>query len=152
MIDSHEPSHASFVSTLENSRQIVGFAPLEVQPLVVGISKPETAFAEPLNNLIWRNILNLVVVGAIAAAFALLLARSISLPIRKLTKTAQCLELGNFEYDRLLPISHSQDDIGQLVRVFIDMAQKIESREQNLKQKVQNLHIEVDIEPKKHVK
>lgn len=145
MMDSREPDHASYFSPLEDSRQIVGFAPLEVQPWVVGISKPETTFAEPLNKLIWKNILNLVIVGAIAAVFALLLASSISRPIRKLTKTSQSfLEQGIFECDRLRSVSHSQDDIGQLVRVFIDMAQKIESREKNLKQKVQNLNIEVD--------
>ena len=79
-----------------------------------------------------------------ATAFALLLARNISEPIRKLTKTAKCLEQGDFEYARLHSVSHSQDDIGQLVRVFTHMAQKIESREKNLKQKVQNLNIEVD--------
>lgn len=144
MINSHEPDHASYFSPIEDSRQIVGFAPLEVQEWVIGISKPETAFAEPLNSLIWENILNLIVVGAIAGAFALLLARSISTPIRKLTKTAQSLEQGIFEYDRLRSISHSQDDIGQLVRVFIHMAQEIEFREKELKQKVQKLHIEVD--------
>ena len=119
MMDSREPDHASYFSPLEDSRQIVGFAPLEVQPWVVGISKPETTFAEPLNKLIWKNILNLVIVGAIAAVFALLLASSISRPIRKLTKTSQSfLEQGIFECDRLSSVSHSQDDIGQLVRVF----------------------------------
>ena len=65
MIGSYEPSHASFFSPLENSRQTVGFAPLEVQTWVVGISKPEAIFAEPLNNLIWKSILSLIIVGAI---------------------------------------------------------------------------------------
>ena len=142
MISSQEPDHSNYVSPLEDSLQMVGFAPLEVQQWVVGISKPKTAFVQ--NSLIWENILNLIIVGAIAAAFALLLARSISRPIRKLTKIAKSLEQGNFEYDRLLSISHSQDDIGQLVRVFIHMAQEIESREKKLKQKVQKLNIEVD--------
>jgi C4-dicarboxylate-specific signal transduction histidine kinase len=144
MIGSREPDYANYFFPLRDSRQIVGFAPLEVQQWVIGISKPETAFVKPLNSLIWENILNLIIVGAIAAAFALLLARSISRPIRKLTKTAKCLEQGNFECDRLLSISHSQDDIGQLVRVFIHMAQEVESRENKLKQKVQKLNIEVD--------
>ena len=143
-IDSQKPGHTSYFDPLVNTHQIVGFAPLEVQQWVIGISKPEIAFAEPLNNLIWKNILNLVIVGAIATAFALLLGHNISEPIHKLTKTAQCLEQGNFEYDRLTPLSHSQDDIGQLVRVFIHMAQKIEFREKSLKQRVQNLNIEVD--------
>lgn len=146
MIGAKEPGSASYFSPLENKSQIVGFAPLEVQPWVLGISKPETAFAEPLNRLVWKNSLNLILVGVIAAIVALVLARSIARPIRKLTKTAQSLEQGDFdfEHDQLLAISHSQDDIGQLVRVFMRMAQEVESREKQLKQKVQNLHIEVD--------
>ena len=143
-VDSREPGHTNYFDSLANTRQIIGFAPLEVQQWVMAISKPETAFAEPLNSMIWENVLNLIIVGAIATSFALLLAHNISEPIRKLTKTAQCLEQGNFEYDRLRSVSRSKDDIGQLVRVFIDMAQKMESREKNLEQRVQNLNIEVD--------
>lgn len=142
IIGSQEPGHSNYFSPLEDNLHRVGFAPLEVQQWVMGISKPKTAFVQ--NSLIWENILNLIIVGAIAAAFALLLARSISKPIRKLIKTAKSLEQGNFEYERLLSISHSQDDIGQLVRVFIHMAQEVESREKELKQKVQKLNIEVD--------
>ena len=144
MIGAKEPDYASYFSPGENKRQIVGFAPVEVQHWVLGISEPETTFAQPLNRLVWQNILNLLIIGAIAAIVALLLARSIARPIKKLTKVAQSLEKDNFEYDRLVSISHSRDDIGQLVRVFIKMAQQIESREQNLKQKVQKLNIEVD--------
>jgi C4-dicarboxylate-specific signal transduction histidine kinase len=144
MIGAREPGHANYFSPLENKRQIVGFAPLEVQPWVLGISEPENTFAEPLNRLVWENILNLLIVGAIAAIVALLLANSIARPIKKLTKVARSLEQGNFEHNNLLAISHSQDDIGQLVRVFMNMAQEVESREQKLKQKVNKLNIEVD--------
>jgi C4-dicarboxylate-specific signal transduction histidine kinase len=144
MIGAREPGHANYFSPLENKRQIVGFAPLEVQPWVLGISEPENTFAEPLNRLVWENILNLLIVGAIAAIVALLLANSIARPIKKLTKVARSLEQGNFEQNNLLALSHSQDDIGQLVRVFMNMAQEVESREQKLKQKVNKLNIEVD--------
>lgn len=143
-IDAREPGYAKYVSPLDNKRQIVGFAPLEVLPWVLGISKPESAFAQPLNSLIWKNCLNLLLVGAIAAAAALLLARNIAAPIRLLTKAAQSLEQGIFEYGRLRLISHSKDDIGQLVRVFMRMAQEVESREQKLKQQVKKLNIEVN--------
>ncbi len=144
MIGAREPGHANYFSPLENKRQIVGFAPLEVQPWVLGISKPENTFAEPLDRLVWENILNLLLVGAIAAILALLLGSSIARPIKKLTKAARSLEQGDFEHNNLLAISHSRDDIGQLVRVFMKMAQEVESREQKLKQKVNKLNIEVD--------
>jgi chromatin segregation and condensation protein Rec8/ScpA/Scc1 (kleisin family) len=41
-------------------------------------------------------------------------------------------------------VSRSNDDIGQLVRVFLQMAQKLKAREQNLKQQVMELRIEID--------
>ena len=144
IIGAKEPGHVSFFSHTEEKRRIVGFAPLEVPSWVLGISKPETLFAEPLNRLVWENILNLVLVSAIATVGALLLGRSIVRPIHKLTKAARSLEQGNFEYQQLNTIARSQDDIGQLVRVFVRMAEKIEAREEQLKQKLKKLHIEVD--------
>ena len=144
MIDAQEPGHADYFSPSDNKRQMVGFAPLEVLPWVLAVSKPETAFEQPLNGLIWKSCLNLLVVGAIAAAAALVLARNIAAPIRRLTKAARSLERGAFEADTLRPISHSKDDIGRLVRVFMQMAKEVEFRERELKQEVEKLNIEVD--------
>jgi nitrogen fixation/metabolism regulation signal transduction histidine kinase len=89
-----------------------------------------------------------VAVGAIAAIMALYLARSIAKPIRALTKAAQALDQDNFEPDALAEVSRSQDDIGQLVRVFLHMAEEVKAREQKLKQQVMELHIEIDVAKK----
>jgi HAMP domain-containing protein len=144
MVGTKEIGHTSYYSPQEQTRQMVGFAPLEEQPWVLAVNKPNAQFAAPLNHLIWQNSRSLLAVGAIAAIIALLLARSIVRPIRALTKAAQAMEEDYFEPQALAEVSRSQDDIGQLVRVFLQMAQKLKAREQNLKQQVMELRIEID--------
>ncbi|MBD1930053.1 HAMP domain-containing protein [Trichocoleus sp. FACHB-90] len=144
MVGTKEIGHTSYYLPQEQTRQMVGFAPLEEQPWVLAVNKPNAQFAAPLNYLIWQNSRSLLAVGAIATIIALLLARSIVRPIHALTKAAQALEEDDFEPQGLAEVSHSQDDIGQLVRVFLQMAQKLKAREQNLKQQVMELRVEID--------
>lgn len=144
MVGAKEPGHTSYYSPLEQTRSFVGFAPLDGQPWVLGVNKPEAEFAAPLNHLIWQESRRVLVVGVIAAIIALLLARSIAKPIRTLTKAAQALKRDDFEPHALAKVSRAQDDIGQLVRVFLQMAQEVKTRQQRLKQQVMELHIEID--------
>ena len=143
MIEATEPGHVSYTSAAEQ-RQRVGFAPLEVEPWVLGINRPETVFAAPLRYLIWQNVISLFIVGAIASVLAIILARNIAKPIGELTVTAEAIEQGRFDYDRLIQFADSRDDIGQLVRVFIHMAHQVKMREQKLKQQVVQLNFEID--------
>lgn len=144
MVGAKEPGHTSYYSPLEQTRQMVGFAPLDVQPWVLGVNKPQAEFAAPLNRLIWQNGSSVLVVGGITAIIALFLARSIARPIRALTDAAQALEQGDFNPQRLALVSRTQDDMGRLVRVFLHMAEEIRAREQKLKQQVIALRIEID--------
>ena len=92
----------------------------------------------------------MVVVGGITAIIALLLGLSISRPIHALTVAAQALEYDDFDahvlelHESLAQLAHRQDDIGQLVRVFLQMAEEVRMRDQKLKMQVQELHIEID--------
>ena len=144
MVEAQEPGHLSYYSPQEEMHLMVGFAPLEQEPWVLGVNQPRTQFAAPLYRLIWEHSRSLLVVGAIAAILSLLLARSIARPIRDLTEAAQALEQDTFEPRLLKQSSRSQDDIGQLVRVFLQMAEQIKAREHRLKQQVSELHIEID--------
>lgn len=129
MVNAQEPGHTSYDSPLDQTRQIVGFAPLDVEPWVLGVNKSN--FAAPLNYLILQNSLRVLVVGAITAILAMLLARNIARPIRALTKAAEALEEDTFEPHTLAEVSRSRDDIGQLVRVFLQMAEALRVREQS---------------------
>ncbi|WP_392533417.1 cache domain-containing protein [Nostoc sp. C117] len=150
MVKAKQIGHATYRFPPQEMPRIVGFAPLAEQPWVLGISQPKAQFAAPLNRLIWLHGSSLVIVGGITAIMALLLAKRISRPIYALTEAAQALEHDNFdshalELDRSLAKSiHSQDDIGQLVRVFLKMAEKVRMRDQKLKMQVQELRIEID--------
>lgn len=150
MVGAKESGHASYYSSSEQTYQNVGFAPLEVEPWVLGVNKPRAKFTAPLNRLIWQNSLSVVAVGAIATFMALLLARSIAKPIHILTAAAQALDRDDFEpqvlklHQQLVRVSRTPDDIGQLVRVFMHMAEEVRMRDQRLKLQVLELQIEVD--------
>lgn len=91
-------------------------------------------------NLLCQNSRSLMVVKAIAAIIALLLAWRIVRPIRALTKAAQALEQNNFTPRTLTKVSRTPDDMGHLVRVFLQMAQEVKAaREQRLKQEVKEV-------------
>jgi C4-dicarboxylate-specific signal transduction histidine kinase len=150
MVEAKKPNHTSYYSHLEDRRQIIGFAPLKIEPWVLGVNQPKAQFVLPLNHLIWQNITSVFLVGGVTAIAALLLGRSISRPIRLLTVAAQALEDDDFDshvlelHNSLAKVSHTQDDIGHLVQIFLEMAEKVRMRDQKLKMEVQELRIEID--------
>jgi C4-dicarboxylate-specific signal transduction histidine kinase len=144
MVNATETGHAIYRLPDEQTPRIVGFAPLEKQSWVLGVSQPKTQFFLPLQNLIWQQVSNILLVGGISTIIALVLAKNISRPIRRLIGAAKDLEIGNFNPEQLTEVSRAEDDMGQLVRVFLDMAWQIKAREQKLKQEVTKLRVEID--------
>ncbi|MEH2326472.1 MAG: Nif11-like leader peptide family RiPP precursor [Nostoc sp.] len=153
MLGAKESGHTSYYLPHDQTHQILGFAPLEQEPWVLGVNKPIEQFTAPLNNLIWDNSRNLLAVGAIVTIIALLLARSIAKPIHALTNAAQAMfEQNDFDPQELAQAAGGTDDIAQLVRVFLQMAEDVKQREQSLKQQVMELHIEIDeVKKARHV-
>ncbi|MDF5708724.1 MAG: cache domain-containing protein [Nostoc sp. S4] len=149
MVRAKEPGHVTF-ELPSYMTEIVGFAPLATQPWVLAVSQPKAEFTAPLNRLIWLNSSSVLFVGIIMAIIALLLGLSISRPIHALTSAAQALEHDDFDshvlelHDNLAKFTDNQDDIGQLVRVFLEMAEQVRMRDQQLKMQVQELRIEID--------
>ncbi|MCC5601582.1 cache domain-containing protein [Nostoc favosum] len=150
MLRAKHAGHTTYRFPPQEMPRIVGFAPLQEQPWVLGVSQPKENFSEPLKHLIWLHGGSLLIVGGITAIMALLLARRISRPIYALTAAAQALEHDDFDsrivklLPRLTKLAHSQDDMGQLVRVFLKMAEQVRVRDQKLKMQVRELHIEID--------
>jgi C4-dicarboxylate-specific signal transduction histidine kinase len=150
MVRATQPGHATYQLPREQIPEIVGFAPLATQPWVLGVSQPKAEFSIPLNRLIWLNSTSVVIVGGITAIITLLLGLSISRPIRALTVAAQALEDDDFDshvlelHQNLAQFAHSQDDIGRLMRVFLEMAESVRMRDQRLKVQVQELCIEIN--------
>jgi two-component system cell cycle response regulator len=61
-----------------------------------------------------------------------------------LTRAAATVEAGTFELDSLNAVAVRGDSLGQLARVFQNMARQVYAREQFLKQQVQELRIQID--------
>ena len=60
------------------------------------------------------------------------------------THAAAAVETGEFAAEMLVDIVKRPDELGQLARVFLRMAQEIAAREEQLKQQIQVLRIEID--------
>jgi len=72
------------------------------------------------------------------------LVRRVTQPVANLTQAAASIEAGVFNPDDLEDVARRKDELGQLARVFIRMARQVEQREQELKQQVHALQIEID--------
>ncbi|MDZ8106189.1 MAG: cache domain-containing protein [Nostoc sp. DedQUE12a] len=150
MVKAETSGHTNYYSPIEKNHQIVGYAPLKTQDWVVGVTKPKVIFMAPIELLFEQNITFVLGAGAIAAIVALTLSRKISNPINTLISASRNLEQGNFIqhesnlYNNLLKASRTQDDIGQLVRVFMKMAEEVKVRQQNMELQMQELRIQID--------
>jgi PAS domain S-box-containing protein len=60
------------------------------------------------------------------------------------TDAAAAVEVGAFDAQHLAPVAAREDGLGQLARVFERMAREVAVREQQLKQQVLDLRIEID--------
>jgi len=85
-----------------------------------------------------------IVLLVIGFGSSIFFVRRITVPIIHLTKAAELVEKGEYNLPSLVPVSERTDELGQLSRVFQDMAHQVHEREQALKQKVEQLQIRID--------
>ena len=64
--------------------------------------------------------------------------------VAHVTDAAASVEAGQFEGEMLADVAKRPDELGQLARVFQRMAHEVAAREQQLKQQIQVLQIEID--------
>lgn len=64
--------------------------------------------------------------------------------VHLITSAAREIEMGEYRADSLDEITQRDDELGQLARVFQNMAREVYAREQRLRQQVQELRIELD--------
>ena len=162
-------NHRIYVSTI-----------LPKQHWIIGVNVPEFEIFRDLLNLIRINVVIVIIVSSITIALALFLGDTISKPIHVLIKTAQAIDRGDFEQvtkianymktrendtstvkienltkldsNILINNSNRQDDLGQLIRVFMQMASHVKEREQNLEKQVKKLNIQLEIDNQKRIK
>src|SRR3989441_709335 len=64
--------------------------------------------------------------------------------VGRVTAAAAAIKANTFELECLDGVARRPDELGQLAQVFQDMARQVYAREQQLKQQVQQLRIEID--------
>lgn len=144
MLEARQTGHTTYYSVPEKTDFTIGFSPLKTVPWIVGVTKPKAVFRTPVNNSIWQSVVSVLLVTGIAAFAALLVSWSIVKPIRTLILAARSLAAYKFDPDLLKKAARSRDDIGELARVFLALAQEIKRREQDLQDRVSQLQIEID--------
>lgn len=138
--------HSRFESRLGPGPHVIGYGAMTQVPWTVGVIKPEAQFAEPLNTLFHQAMFSVGLVGLMTLVVALLLGRAIAWPIAALTQAAGIMQRGTYKgrEERFSPavlglsgVTRRRDELGDLARVFEDMAGQIFRREEQLESAVQ---------------
>lgn len=92
----------------------------------------------------FMGFLVLVILAVFGASF--FLSRAITNPIMALAEAAQSVERGQrFEPESVAGLTQTGDELAHLTQVFIEMAVKVQAREEGLKRQVEELRIEIEI-------
>ncbi len=92
-----------------------------------------------------RTVLLALVAGLLLALGAsYLISGIISKPIQQIEGAAAAVEAGTYSEDSLKGLAQRKDELGQLARVFMSMAQEVRARVERLKGQIAQLHIEID--------
>jgi len=108
---------------------LAAFAPVPRLPWAVVILEPAEAAFAPVNALTQRALLLIGITMLIAAVLGVLLARTITQPVRQLVKGAEEIGRGNLEYRIQVG---ARDEIGQLAGAFNEMAARRKRAEEAL--------------------
>jgi response regulator RpfG family c-di-GMP phosphodiesterase len=65
--------------------------------------------------------------------------------VDRLTDAASAVESATFEPEELVDVAERSDELGQLARVFQNMAHEVHLREQRLKQQLQQLRLDMEV-------
>ncbi|MCI3279894.1 cache and HAMP domain-containing protein [Synechococcus sp. PCC 6717] len=128
---------------------VLAYAPLARKQAAVVVSVRLQEFLAPLDALAMRGLVSLLFVGGGVIVISLVVAQSITRPIRAIATAARNLKNDRFDASVLTPYTHSQDDMGELAQTFLEMALEVEHRHHQLQQQLSDLKIEIDQEKRK---
>lgn len=116
-------------SPVDGIKRVYGIARVRDTGLVAMIGIPSSTLYEPARSRVTRYALVGLVALLLAVAAALVIERSIVLPVRRLRATAQ--QLGAGDLSARAPLTDA-GEIGDLATAFNSMADRIEEREERL--------------------
>jgi len=128
-IGSERTSVVELISPIDGIKRVYGIAHIRDTGLIAMIGTPSATLYEPARRRLNRYALVGLVALLLAIGAALIIERSIVMPVRRLRATAQ--QLGAGDLTARAPIKES-GEIGDLARAFNAMAERIREREQRL--------------------
>lgn len=131
---------------IDGARQYIQIATLEKLDLdwLIIVLIPESDFMEKIyDNAQMTMLLGLAALGG-AVVVGLITSRWIVKPIALLNQAAHEIEAEEFKPQTLVTVLKRDDELGQLARVFQEMAVKIYNREQGMKKQMDKLRLEQD--------
>jgi adenylate cyclase len=102
------------------------FQKLDIANAVVITSIPEDMVFEGVNRTTLRNLYLTAAVLSLSIMFIYLFSKTISIPLRRLTRAAGQIEQGTYEIDLK---AQSRDEIGVLTHSFVEMGKGLAERE-----------------------
>jgi class 3 adenylate cyclase len=125
--EARKPAAVSFT---QGDRRIAGVAPLVTKDWHVVVYRPESDLRAPLAAVTRRSLANALLVGTAVTLLAIVLARTIVRPVRRLTAASQAIVRGEFEAASV--DEGADDEIGALSAAFNQMARGLAEREREL--------------------
>jgi hypothetical protein len=149
MLTTSTTGHFSYQPSPARMPQRIGFATLATQPWILGVSQSAAEFQAAIVDLTWLNLQGVVGVGIVAVVMALSIGIYISRPIQALTSAARSLEQDESQsidliHQNLAEFAANADDLGQLVRAFVQMSDRVHRRDLQQQEQMQSLRVEID--------
>lgn len=95
--------------------KIVGYAPIENTPWVIGVTIEESEILEGVTNISHLLLIFCIITVILGALITYFVSNKIANPIKKVTKAAQQIADGNFDVELSVK---SKDEVGQLADAF----------------------------------
>jgi signal transduction histidine kinase len=112
-----------------NGDHLIGYAPVESLKWSIAITAPLSDFMGRINQIKVNSTLVMFVSMGIATFGILIIARSLSHPIKELVGYTRAVSNGNFDHQMTVS---SKDEIGELARSFNEMTRRIKSSQEEI--------------------
>jgi methyl-accepting chemotaxis protein len=135
----------NYTDPASKSQYKISFTPVGRLNWILGTVIPADNYLEPIEKNQRRLLVGILIFIVGAAGIAILIAdRLIARPILKIANMAADIEAGRFEVQELPQVAERTDELGQLARVFQQMARQVYDREYQMQQKIAELGLKVD--------